>query len=263
MGKPLKTIYPPVLLAAVILLLWEGGVRLAHLETWILPAPSEILRALWVNRSLMVQHMKPTLLETLAGLAAGTAAAIVLACVIQLSDWLRRALYPLLVGTQTVPIVAVAPLFIIWFGYGFFPKLLVVMLVTFFPVTVSLVEGLSSADADLVRLLRSIGAGKWRIFRTVRFPHALPYLFSGLKIAATYSVLGAVVAEWLGASNGLGVYLIRAQNAFAADEVFAVIVVITFYSVFLFVAVQVAARLIAPWAYRREREDEQAKGEMK
>lgn len=248
----LKNSIPALCLAMVILIIWEMSVRIGNIEMWILPAPTDIIFALVENAPLIARHTWPTLMETLLGLIVGTATALMLAILIEISSWLRKALYPLLVGTQTVPVVAIAPLFIIWFGYGFLPKILIVVLVTFFPIAVSVVEGLQSADRDIVRLLKSMGAGRWRIFRTVRFPHALPYLFSGLKIAATYSVLGAVVAEWLGAQRGLGVFLVRAQHAFAADKVFAAILVITFWSIVLFVGVQMAARLAAPWAYVRE-----------
>ncbi|HET7577973.1 MAG TPA: ABC transporter permease [Bacillales bacterium] len=252
-NKGWKNLVPPLMLVFLILIVWELIVRIENIEKWLLPAPSDIAAALMDNAVLLAHHTIPTLWETLAGLVIGTVAALMLAAVIELSPWLRKALYPLLVGTQTVPIVAIAPLFIVWFGYGFLPKMLIVVLVTFFPIVVSVAEGFRSADRDMVRLLLSMGAGRWRVFRSVRFPHAMPYLFSGLKIAATYSVMGAVVAEWLGAQSGLGVFLVRAQHSFAADKVFAAIIVITFWSIVLFLAVQAASRLFAPWIYVDEK----------
>lgn len=249
MHNRLKAIVPPLLSAIFILIVWQLCVQISGIKIWLLPAPTDVAAALGTNAALLARQTWPTLQETMAGLLAGIAAALVLSTAIDLSSWLRKAIYPLLVGTQTVPIVAVAPLFIVWFGYGFLPKVLIVALVTFFPIVVSLVEGLESTDRDMVRLLQSMGAGRWRIFRTVRFPHALPYLFSGLKIAATYSVMGAVISEWLGAQNGLGVFLIRAQQSFSADKVFAAIIVITFWSILLFTAVQVTSRFVAPWSY--------------
>ena len=198
--------------------------------------------------------MWPTLQEAMLGFATGIAVALSLAVLIELSPWLRR-------GTVSA------------FGrdangadHCYRPSVYRLVRVRFaakgahrrpghvFPVAVSTVDGLSSADRDMVRLLRSMGAGKWQIFRMVRFPHALPYVFSGLKIAATYSVLGAVIAEWLGADAGLGVMLVRAQNSFSADNVFVAIVVITFWSLVLFGFIQAASRLLAPWAYTREQE---------
>ena len=259
MRNRLKTALPAVLTAAAVLAAWQLFVAVTGIEKWLLPAPSDIGAALWANAGLLAHHTWPTLRETAVGLAAGTAAALVLAALIDLSAWLRKAIYPLLVGTQTVPIVAIAPLFIVWFGYGFLPKILIVALVTFFPIVVNLAEGLRSADADMVSLLKSMGAGRWKIFRSVRFPHTLPYLFSGLKIAATYSVMGAVISEWLGASAGLGVFLIRAQQSFAADKVFAAIIVITFWSIAIFSIVQISSKLIAPWAYGSDEETEGGK----
>ena len=240
------------MLIAIFLIVWELAVRVSGLEKWLLPAPSDIVVAFEQNVALVNRHTWPTLQEAALGFGMGIAVALLLALLIELSPWLRRGLYPLLVGTQTVPIIAIAPLFIVWFGYGLLPKVLIVALVTFFPVVVSTVDGLRSADHNMVRLLQSMGAGRWRIFRMVRFPHALPYVFSGLKIAATYSVLGAVIGEWLGANAGLGVMLVRAQNSFAADNVFVAIIVITFWSIVLFALIQIASRLLAPWAYIRE-----------
>lgn len=254
-------IWPPACLAVVILAIWEFGVRVTEIEMWVLPAPSDILAAFTQNVELINRHTWPTLQEAILGFLLGISVALLLALLIDLSSWLRRGLYPLLVGTQTVPIIAVAPLFIVWFGYGLLPKVLIVALVTFFPVAVSTVDGLGSADRDMVRLLQSMGASGWRIFRMVRFPHALPYLFAGIKIAATYSVLGAVIAEWLGANVGLGVMLVRAQHSFAADQVFLAISVITFWSIVLFLLIQLASRLIAPWAYGREEEQWEGKVE--
>lgn len=222
------------------------------MELWILPAPSDIVAAFRHNVELVHRHTWPTLQEAVLGFLLGITVALLLAVLIDLFSWLRRGLYPLLVGTQTVPIIAIAPLFIVWFGYGLLPKVLIVALVTFFPVAVSTADGLSSADRDMIRLLQSMGASRWDVFRMVRFPHALPYLFAGVKIAATYSVLGAVIAEWLGANVGLGVMLVRAQHSFATDQVFVAIAVITFWSIALFGLIQLVSRWLAPWAYKQE-----------
>ncbi|PTX64329.1 ABC-type nitrate/sulfonate/bicarbonate transport system permease component [Melghirimyces profundicolus] len=252
---------PPVLTVLLFLLVWEAGVRLTGIERWLLPAPSGIAASFADSWELIQRHTWPTLQEAVLGFLLGIGVALLLAVLIQLSAWLRRGIYPLLIGSQTVPIIAVAPLLILWFGYGLLPKVLIVALVTFFPVVVSTVDGLSSADPDMVRLLRSMGAKEWQVFRMVRFPHALPSFFSGMKIAATYGVLGAVIAEWLGASEGLGVFLIRSQNSFAADRVFVAITVITFWSLVLFGLVCLAARWAAPWAYLRK--EDSWKGEEK
>ncbi|MFC4076197.1 ABC transporter permease [Salinithrix halophila] len=239
---------PPLATVLLLLAVWEVGVRLFSVEEWLLPTPSRIAATFMESGDLLVRHTGPTLIEAGLGFILGIGIALLLATAIELSTWLRRGIYPLLITTQTVPVIAVAPLFIVWFGYGLLPKVLIVALVTFFPVVISTADGLRSADPEMVRLLRSMGASDWRIFRLVRFPHALPGFFSGMKIAATYGILGAVIAEWLGADKGLGVFLVRAQNSFAADKVFVAILAITFWSLVLFGLVRLAARLAAPWA---------------
>ena len=252
--RHLRTIGPPVSILLLLLILWEGGVRLTGVEKWLLPAPSDILRTLASDMPLLLRHTGPTLKEAALGFAAGIAAGWFIAMIMELSPWLKRGFYPLLVGTQTVPIIAIAPLFILWFGYDLLPKVLIVALVTFFPVVVSTADGLRSADPDMVRLLRSMGTNSWQIFRMVRFPHALPAFFSGVKIAATYSVLGAVIAEWLGANVGLGVFLVRAQHSFAADRVFVAILAITFWTWLLFFLIRLLERMAVPWKQSRDKE---------
>lgn len=251
----LRGIFPPLLTLFLLLAVWETGARLSKVEAWLLPAPSRIAKTLVDSWELLLRHTGPTLTEAALGFGLGIGVALLLAVGMELFPWLRRGVYPLLITSQTVPVIAVAPLLILWFGYELLPKVLIVALVTFFPVVVSTVDGLRSADPDMVRLLKSMGAGEWRVFRMVRFPHALPSFFSGMKIAATYGILGAVIAEWLGASEGLGVFLIRSQNSFAADQVFVAIAVITFWSLILFGLVQVLARWTAPWAYIDREED--------
>ncbi|SMO84547.1 ABC transporter permease [Melghirimyces algeriensis] len=261
MGERLRRILPPVLTVILFLIVWEAGVRLSGIEDWLLPAPSGIAISFAESWELVQRHTWPTLQEATLGFVLGIGVALLLAVLIDLFPWLRRGVYPLLIGSQTVPIIAIAPLLILWFGYGLFPKVLIVALVTFFPVVVNTVDGLSSADSDQVRLLKSMGANDWQIFRLVRFPQALPSFFSGMKIAATYGILGAVIAEWLGASEGLGVFLIRSQNSFAADQVFVAIVVITFWSLVLFSLVQLIARFATPWVYIEKKENRKGEKE--
>src|SRR5690606_5076477 len=182
----------------------------------------------------LLRQTGPTLQEAALGFAAGLAAGWLLAMVMELSPWLKRGLYPLLVGTQTVPVIAVAPLLILWFGYDLLPNVLVVALVTFFPLVVSTADGLRSADPDMVRLLRSMAASSWQTFRMVRFPHALPAFSSLGTIAGTYRVLGAVIAVWLGAIAGLGGFLLRAQLVFCPARAFVAVLDSTFWTCLLF-----------------------------
>ena len=165
------------------------------------------------------------------------------------SEVLYKAFYPLLIITQTIPTVAVAPLLVLWFGYEMAPKVILIIISTFFPVTVGLLDGFRSADHDAIGLLRSMGATRVQIFRYIKLPSALPQLFSGLKIAATYSVVGAVISEWLGGFGGLGVYMTRVRKAYAFDKMFAVIFLISAISLALMALVGFAEKKSMPYRY--------------
>ena len=196
---------PPALSLAALILVWQGVVGALRVPHWILPSPVQIVTAGVANWRLLTWHTTQTLLETLVGVVLAVVAGAGLALAIDLSPGLRRALYPLLVTSQTIPIMALAPLLVIWFGYGLASKAAVVALVCFFPVTVATADGLRGADPDLLALLRSMGASRRQVLFKVRLPGALPGFFSGLKIAVTYSVIGAIIGEWVGAGRGLGV----------------------------------------------------------
>jgi len=240
----------PALLAAVLLLaLWQGACSLGLVPGFMLPSPVQVVSALISERSLLAQHAAVTLQEAAFGLAAGVLTGFCFAMLMDTFEALRRAFYPLLVITQTIPTVAIAPLLVLWFGYGMTPKVLLIVISTFFPVAVGLLDGFAAADADAIALLRSMGAGRRQIFRYIKFPSALPQLFSGLRIAAAYSVVGAVISEWLGGFSGLGVYMTRVKKAFAFDKMFAVILLISAVSLGLMALVDLAERVCMP--YRR------------
>ncbi|MEX1338768.1 ABC transporter permease [Hydrogenibacillus schlegelii] len=226
-----------------LMLGWEGAVRAFHVPAWLLPAPSAVVRAFWAERTVLLDHAAATVTEAAAGLGLAALLAVAVATAMAFFAAVRAALYPLLVVSQTVPIIALAPLVIVWFGYGMLPKVLVVALVTFFPLAVSLAEGYRTADPRRLALLRTMGGGRWAAFRYVLWPSALPSFFAGLRIAATYSVTGAVIGEWLGATKGLGVYLIRASKSFAIERLFAAIAVIVGVSLLFFAAAEFMARL--------------------
>jgi ABC-type nitrate/sulfonate/bicarbonate transport system permease component len=190
------------------------------------------------------------LLETTLGFAMALAVGFSFAMLIDVSRLLRRAIYPLLVVSQTIPILALAPLLVLWFGFGLLPKVLIVALVCFFPIVVAGADGFLATDPELVRLFRTFGAGKWTIFRQVRFPGALPSLFSGIRIAITYSVIGAVWGEYVGAEWGLGIFIQREQHSYQVALVFAAILVISALSVGLFLLTSVVERLVIPWHFR-------------
>ncbi len=245
---------PAVLVLAAAGGVWELVTRLAGVPAWLLPAPSVIVLAFVEALPQLGRHTASTMLETGIGYGAALTAAFVIAALIDQSSLARRALAPLLVTSQTIPIFALAPLLAIWFGFGMLPKIIIVALVCFFPIAVSLAGGLRNADPDMQALVRSMGAGRRQVFFKVKLPSAAPSLLSGMKIAASYSVIGAVIGEWVGASQGLGLYMLRASNSFQTARVFAVIAVIAALSVGMFLAVDVLGRRVAPWAYVRTEE---------
>jgi len=258
-GRELLAAYGPAAsLVLALVVLWQLAVQIWQIQPWLLPSPLAILVAGWDARGLLADHVLQTGLETLLGFGLALAVGVGLALALDASAWIRKALYPLLVVSQTVPVVAIAPLLIIWFGYGIWPKVLVVGLVCFFPIVVSTLDGLRSADPDLIALVRTMGASPGQVFAKVRWPGALPGLFSGIKIGITYSVVGAIIGEWVGASRGLGVFMIRATNAFRTDWVFASILVVALLSLALFAIVQATERVVLRWYYavRPERWEE-------
>jgi ABC-type nitrate/sulfonate/bicarbonate transport system permease component len=238
---------PPLVLVAVLLVAWEAYCRLAGVSPLVLPAPSRIVEQLWVFRSDAVRHSLPTLWETFVGLGLSIGFAIGAAVAMDRFATVRRAVQPLLVASQTVPVVAIAPLLVLWFGFGLAPKVLMVVLVTFFPITIALLDGLAAASGEATDLLQSMGATRRQIFRKLRWPAALPSLFTGLRIAVTYAVIGAVFGEYVGAYEGLGIWMQLSQNAFRTDLVFAAVLLTAALSVGLFAVVVFVERLTIPW----------------
>jgi ABC-type nitrate/sulfonate/bicarbonate transport system permease component len=235
-----------------VLIAWEAYCRASGISPVVLPAPSRILEQLWTFRGDAVRHSIPTLTETGLGLLISIGVSIVAAVAMDRFDSVRRALQPLLVASQTVPVVAIAPLLVLWFGFGLAPKILIVVLVAFFPVTIALLDGFAAASAEGTDLLRSFGANRWLVFQKLRWPAALPSFFTGLRIAATYGVIGAVFGEYVGAYEGLGIWMQLSQNAFRTDLVFGAILLSGILSVVLFGLAVAVERLVIPW-YRASR----------
>jgi ABC-type nitrate/sulfonate/bicarbonate transport system permease component len=242
----------PIIFILAILVLWELVVNLGVVERYILPSPTDIVIALIANWADIMMHTWVTFFEGMTGLLAAVFLSLIMAIVMDQFPVVKKAIYPVLVISQTVPIIVIAPLLAMWFGFGIAPKIFVVVLVCFFPITVNLIEGLQSVDGELINLVRSMGAAKSQIFAKIKFPSALPYFFSGLKIAATYSIMGAVIGEWLGGKAGLGVYMLRARHAFALDLVFASILVIVILSIILFYGIAGIQRALMPWEKLKE-----------
>jgi ABC-type nitrate/sulfonate/bicarbonate transport system permease component len=244
---------PSIVTVAVLVTVWQIYVVTSGVRPQVLPAPVRVVEQGWAHRDEIATHAAATLQVTLIGFAVSLSAAWVLAVIVDFSPWLRRALVPLFVASQTVPVVAIAPLMIIWFGFGLLPKILVVALVTFFPMAIGLIEGFAAADRDAGALLRSMGASRVQEFRYVRLPSALPRFFTSLRIAITYAVVGAVFAEYVGASVGLGIYMSLQKNSFRTDLVLAAVLVTALLSIALYLMTFAIERLVAPWARTENR----------
>ncbi len=241
-----------VMITIIALLLWELLVFLLQPARWILPPPSQIFQVLVDQRQLIFASAWVTVYEALLGFAIAIIVSLVLAILIDRFLALKQGLFPILVASQTVPIFAIAPLLFIWFGFGILPKIIIVALICFFPIVTNLVDGLSSTDRSLIRLLQSMDATEWQIFTKVKFPASLPYFFSGLRVAATYSVMGAIIGEWLVANKGLGLYIKNTFNSFQTDQVFAGIIVIVAISVTIYGSILLLERWLIPWNKQEE-----------
>ncbi len=238
-------------LLALLVVAWQAYVRVFDVPPYLLPPPSDVWHAFTEIRGTLPGHITATVTAAVLGLGVGAVVAVGLAVVIASVPIVRRVLLPLLVVSQSIPMVVVAPLLIVWLGFGLAPKVAVVALIVFFPVVVSTVAGIDATDRDLVDLVRSMGAGRARLLRSVQVPAALPSFFAGLQVSAAYAMLGAVIAEWMGASEGLGIFLTRAQTSFRLDRVFVGITAIALVSVALFLTVRLLARLATPWQHPR------------
>jgi len=240
---------PSIVAIAALLLTWQLVCMSGLIPGYMLPSPVDVLRAFVSELPLLWENSLITLQEAFIGLVMGVGVGFLAAVLMDSFDVLYKAFYPLLIITQTVPSVAIAPLLVLWFGYEMTPKIVLIVISTFFPVTVGLLDGFRSADKDAIGLLRSMGADRLRVFRYIKFPTALPQLFSGLRIAAAYSVVGAVISEWLGGFGGLGVYMTRVKKAFAFDKMFAVIFLISGISLALMALVEFAEKKCMPYRY--------------
>jgi ABC-type nitrate/sulfonate/bicarbonate transport system permease component len=227
---------------------WEAYVRLSGIALQTLPTPSHVLAQVWRDRQGLIENMVPTLCATLLGFALSVASAFILSMIVDFSRLLRRALFPVFIVSQTMPLVAIAPLVVLWFGFGLVPKILLVALVTFFPMLVALAEGYAATEKEIEELLASMGASRWQRFLLGRLPSALPYFFAGLRISITYAVVGAIFAEYAGAAKGLGIYILTAKNNFRPDLVLAAVFVSSALTLTLFASTLLVQRLVAPWS---------------
>lgn len=237
----------PIVFIIILLIIWELIVNVGGIEKYILPAPTDVIEVLIKDFRNMIPHILATLYEGMIGFLIAIVLSIILAIIMDMVPLIKRALYPVLVISQTIPTVALAPLFIIWFGFGALPKIIVVVIVCFFPIVISIVDGLEGVDNDLINHFKLMGASKINVFLHLKLPYGMINFFSGMRIAATYSIMGAVIGEWLGGDKGLGVYMTRARSAYALDKMFASIVIIVAISMGIFLLVSLMENVFTPW----------------
>jgi NitT/TauT family transport system permease protein len=242
-----KSILTPFLGVAVAIALWAAIVALFDIADYIVPTPAQVAETLVEDRDLLWRNLKPTVIECLSGFVVGAGAAILLAVAFVYSRTLERSLFPIAVFIQTLPLVAIAPILVIMFGNGYTPKIIIAGLISFFPTLVNMVRGLQAVDPSTLELFRVLSASRWEIFFKARIYASLPFLFAALKIAATTSVIGAIVAEWVGANAGLGALIIESTYNFRTPLLYATMIVSSLLAMALFALVSLAERLIVTW----------------
>ncbi len=245
----LRRAWPPAAVLVAVVLIWEAATHVFEIPKYILPAISSILSTL-VSKwsSSLASATWVTLTEVVIGFAMALVAAILIAVLLHASEHIRRGVYPLLIGSQTIPIIVIGPILAIIFGYSIVPKVLLVALICFFPIVVTTIDGLASVDRTLIRMMKTLYGTRWSIFTRVEFPAAMPSMFSGIRVAASYAAIGAVFGEYAGSSNGLGYVMIQATPQLQTALVFAAILLLSAISVVMFILVTVAERALIPWA---------------
>jgi putative hydroxymethylpyrimidine transport system permease protein len=239
---------PPLTLLALAVGGWEAAARLGAVEDYLLPAPSEVAQALVDDRDLLLSDTWVTTQEVLLGFACAVAVGVALAVLLHLSPLLRRAVYPLVVASQAVPVMVIAPILVIWFGFGIVPKLIVIALICFFPIVVNMLDGLRSVEVAQVKMLRTLNASRVAVFRYLELPASLPFLFSGAKIAVAVAVIGAVFGELVGSDAGLGHAIQIATAQLLTARVFAAVLILSLIAIALFWLVAALERWAVPWS---------------
>jgi NitT/TauT family transport system permease protein len=246
-----KAVAAPLALAAAILLVWEASVRLLSVPSYVLPTPSQIAAEIVVDRKIIFSQLYVTLFEIISGYVLSCVVGFCLSILIVYSTAFRRGVLPLIVASQTIPVIAIAPLLVIWFGYNSIPRIIITALVAFFPLTISFVTGLQTIEPAFINFFRSLKADQIQIFLKLRFPAALPNIFGGLKVASTLAVIGATIGEWVGASAGLGYLMAQDTAQLNTTRVFAALVVLGAFGMALFGFVGLIERQCMPWIYGR------------
>ena len=235
---------PSIILSVTIFMLWEVLVRVLEVPDWFLPPPSLILRELFLSIDIILGHLLTTSIEVLLGLSLSVIVAINFSLLIFFFKSIEKSVYPLLIATQTIPVITISPLLLVWFGPNIFSKIIIVAIISFFPIIVNFLDGLKSADSEMIMMAKQFGASKIQIFYKIQLPYSFPYLISGLKIASVASVIGAVVGEWVGASGGLGWLIKTSSPQFLTERVFASIFVLSLLAISLFSIFYLIERLV-------------------
>ncbi|WP_442600843.1 ABC transporter permease [Paenibacillus sp. KN14-4R] len=239
--------WPPIVTVSLFLVIWQLSTSILAVEKWILPSPIQVMQEGWRELPKLWVHIFATVKLTLLGFCIGSAIGLVLSVMLHLMPRVRAGLSPLLILSQNIPVIILAPLLMIWFGYGILPKLITISLICFFPVAVAAMDGFARAERSMYNYMQMIGGNKWKIFRMIELPSALPHMFSGLKISATYSVMSAVIAEWLGAEKGLGFYMMMAKSSYRADRVFCVMLLIVLFSLVFYKVIGLLEKWLVRW----------------
>lgn len=248
----LKKGWRPLLVIILLFLVWEISTKIFEVPAWLLPAPSQIGQLIWTDWGNYHGDLLSTIQLTGTGFLIGSSIGILVAVFLHLVPFAREAFYPLMIVSQNIPIIVLAPLLVIWFGFGILPKLIVISLVCFFPIAVATLDGFRQTSHELKHYMHMSGATKQQVFWKLEWPHSLPALFSGLKISATYSVMGAVISEWLGASKGIGVYMTLASSSFRTDRVFVAIFLIVLLSLLFFSLIVAIEKRVIKWKPKGE-----------
>jgi ABC-type nitrate/sulfonate/bicarbonate transport system permease component len=247
MNRVVEKGWRPVVVLLLLLGLWEFASHLFAIPQWLLPAPSQIWRVGIEGWPMYQHHLISTTKLSVVGFVIGSSVGILVAICLHVIPSVREAFYPLIILSQNIPIIVLAPLLVIWFGFGMLPKIIVITLVCFFPIAVAALDGFRQTDRDLTHYMQMAGESNRQIFWKLEWPSALPSLFSGLKISATYSVMGAVISEWLGSNEGIGVYMTLASSSFRTDRVFVAIFLVMILSLLLFSLIAMAEKKLIKW----------------
>jgi NitT/TauT family transport system permease protein len=243
---------PSALVMLGLLLVWELGVRLGGVKEYILPTPSAAFEAFFRPNYQWTANFLATFYATVGAFVLSAVLGVVLAVAIVWHEMLMRTMMPVLVLFNTLPKIALEPLFVIWLGYGIWPNIVIGTTIAFFPMVVNTAVGLATADPEMLELVRSLKASRWQVFTKIRFPNAVPYIFTGLKLAATMSVIGAIVGEFVASERGLGALIITGGVTLETPSIFASLILISALGLALYGVVVAAERLVAPWVFREQ-----------